>query len=126
MAALLTRTSMRPKRSIVASASARVLASSATSTRAPSAGGAERLALGGHRARLLVADVGDHHVRALAREAQCVSPADTLRGARDDRDAVTEAHGARSLPRAPLRARARPPAPRSRSCAAAAGPRACA
>src|SRR2546430_1138516 len=31
--------------------------------------------------------------------------------------------GARSLPRAPLRARARPPAPRSRSCAAAAAPR---
>src|SRR6266404_986633 len=37
MAALLTRTSMRPKRSMAASASARVLASSATSTRAPSA-----------------------------------------------------------------------------------------
>src|SRR2546428_432983 len=39
MAALLTRTSIRPKRSMVASASARVLASSATSTRAPSAAG---------------------------------------------------------------------------------------
>src|SRR5213594_514969 len=39
MAALLTRTSMRPKRAIVASASTRVLASSATSTRAPSAAG---------------------------------------------------------------------------------------
>src|SRR5207247_10905639 len=56
-------------------------------------GGAERRALGSHGARLLVADVGDHHVRALAREAQRVGPADALRSPRDDRDPVAEAHG---------------------------------
>ena len=114
-----------------------VLASSDTSTRAASAAGPMRAALGGDRRGLWLADVGGDDVRALAREAQRVGLADALRRAGDDGDTFPQPHGRGVTParnacqgnakrNAPLAwppARSRPRAPRSRWSAAVAAAR---
>ena len=76
MAALLTSTSMRPKRATAASTMAATEADTLTSVGTPSdpVGGAELL-----RRRDGVGDVGHHHPRALGEESPRVLEADARR-----------------------------------------------
>ena len=57
--------------------------------------GTERLTLGGHRPRLIVADIPDDDPRSLTREPQRVRTADPLRRTGDDRYSVPQPHAAR-------------------------------
>ena len=93
-AALLTSTSMRPKRASAASTMARTEPASLTSVRTPRARPAAVELV--HRGRR-IGDVGHHHARALGEEPLRVGEADARRAARDHRHLAVEPHRGASI-----------------------------